>query len=145
MSNPKTAEVRAAGVLPWRQGDAGLEVMVIHRPRYDDWSFPKGKCEPDEDDGDCARREFEEETSQRGKLRHELRPSEYVDGRGRNKIVRYWTVEVRKERTFEPNHEVDKVRWLDPERVRRKLTYDRDREVLDDFVKWAGKAGLLDA
>lgn len=141
----KAAEVRAAGVVPWRRGTDGLEILLIHRPRYDDWSFPKGKHEGDEGDEACAVREFEEETGQRGKLGRELGPSEYRDARGRRKVVRYWTVEVRKERSFEPNREVDKVRWLRPERARRKLTYDRDVDVLDDFVRWARKADLLDA
>ena len=83
-----TGVVRAAGGVVTR-GEPP-EVLVVHRPRYDDWSFPKGKAEPGERDEDCALREVEEETGLRCELREELPSTSYTDARGRPKRVRYW-------------------------------------------------------
>ena len=121
--------VRAAGGLVVRNASAGLEVLLVHRPKYGDWSFPKGKCEPDEGDEACALREVEEETGLECELLAELPSTSYADGRGRPKRVRYWLMRpVGGELAF--LHEVDDARWLRPDEAAGLLTYERDLEVL---------------
>ena len=85
--------VHAAGGIVWRRVDGRIELVLVHRPRYDDWTFPKGKRKGDETDEDCALREVEEETGLRCSLGDELPSTEYEDSRGRPKIVRWWTME----------------------------------------------------
>jgi 8-oxo-dGTP diphosphatase len=121
--------VRASGGVPTRQGEHGLEVLVVHRPRYDDWTFPKGKREPGETDEECALREVEEETGLRCALEEELPSTSYVDGKGRPKLVRYWRLRVvGSELRFV--READNARWLTPAVAAPVLTYERDLEVL---------------
>ena len=121
--------VRAAGGLVVREGHAGPEVLVVHRPKYEDWSFPKGKCEEGETDEACAVREVEEETGLRCELSEELPSTSYRDSGGRAKRVRYWRMRpVGGELAFE--HEVDEARWLAPSEAAELLTYERDLEVL---------------
>jgi 8-oxo-dGTP diphosphatase len=115
--------VRAAGGVVLRDG----LVAVVHRPRYDDWSLPKGKLDADESFEDAALREVEEETGLRCALVRELPAVEY-EVRGRPKLVRYWAMEVVDETPFVPNDEVDEVRWLEPQEALALLSYDRDRE-----------------
>ena len=99
--------VRAAGGVVWRRSDAGLEVLLVHRPRYDDWSLPKGKADPGEDDVDTAAREVAEETGLAGVLGPELARIRYTDRNGRAKVVRYWSMTVDGPvPTFTPNGEV---------------------------------------
>ena len=127
--------VRAAGGMVWRNGmSAGVEVVVVHRPKYDDWSLPKGKCEPDESDEACALREVEEETGFRVRLGAELSAASYVDRKGRFKRVRYWTMTLAGEDDFVVNDEVDEIRWCSPAEAARLLSYDVDRRVLASFV-----------
>jgi 8-oxo-dGTP diphosphatase len=128
--DPQRALVRAAGGVVLRSGDGQVEVLLIHRPRYDDWTFPKGKAEPGEADEDTARREVEEETGYRCRIGAEVARTEYVDAKGRDKLVRYWDMEVI-DGTFAPNDEVDVVVWLAPDAARQQLTYEHDRRVLD--------------
>lgn len=121
----------------WRRGPAGaIELLLVHRPEYGDWSFPKGKCEPSEPCSTCAQREVEEETGQRGVLGAELASTAYVDGRGRQKSVRYWamTADDSEGTDFVGNDEVDEIRWLVLDEARALLSYERDRMVLDSFV-----------
>ena len=115
--------VRAAGGVVLRDG----RVAVVHRPRYDDWSLPKGKLDPDESFEDAALREVEEETGLRCHLVRELPAVEY-EVRGRPKLVRYWAMEVAQETPFVPNEEVDDLRWVEPREALALLSYDRDRE-----------------
>jgi 8-oxo-dGTP diphosphatase len=130
--------VRAAGGIVWRPIGEGIEVLLVHRPRYDDWSFPKGKCDPGEGDEACAVREVEEETGLRCVLGHELTTVSYVDHRGRPKVVRYWEMAVAEDVAFEPNDEVDSLEWLLVDDAESRLSYGRDIEVLDGFAKFAG-------
>ena len=122
--------VRAAGGVPVRDGATGIEVLVVHRPRYDDWTFPKGKRERGETDEECALREVLEETGLRCVLEDELPPTTYVDRDGRPKLVRYWRVRV-VEGSVVPNDEADEARWLPPAAAAALLTYERDHAVLD--------------
>jgi 8-oxo-dGTP diphosphatase len=122
--------VRAAGGVPVRDGATDVEVLVVHRPRYDDWTFPKGKREPGETDEECALREVFEETGLRCALEEELPPTSYVDHDGRPKVVRYWRVRVL-EGSVVPNDEADEARWLTPSEAAALLTYERDHAVLD--------------
>jgi 8-oxo-dGTP diphosphatase len=121
--------VRAAGGVPVRAGGAGLEVLVVHRPRYRDWTFPKGKRDPGETDEECAVREVAEETGLVCRLEHELPSTTYRDSQGREKLVRYWRLQVvGGELAFD--HEVDAARWVDPYGAAELLSYERDLAVL---------------
>ena len=126
--------VRAAGGVVWRREAGGLEVLVVHRPKYEDWTFPKGKAEPGESDEDCALREVREETGLACALGPELGSSSYVDADGRNKAVRYWAMQARAG-TFSPHAKVDEMRWLAPGAAAAALTYPGDREVLAQLVQ----------
>jgi 8-oxo-dGTP diphosphatase len=122
--------VRAAGGVVVRAGADGVEVLVVHRPKYDDWTFPKGKADPAESDEDCARREVEEETGLACELGEELPSTSYTDAKGRPKRVRYWAMTPRGgELAF--THEVDDGRWLAVDAARTLLTYDRDAALLE--------------
>ena len=120
----------AAGAIVTRLGDKGDELLLIHRDRYDDWSFPKGKAEPGESAEQTARREVEEETGFSVELLTELPTVRYPDRHGRPKAVRYWMATV-VEGSFEPNNEVDSIAWVRPKKARKRLTYDRDIELLE--------------
>ena len=105
-------------------------VAVVHRPRYDDWTFPKGKLDPGESFEDAALREVEEETGVRCRLGRELPAVGYATRVGTPKLVRYWLMEAEADTPFEPNDEVDELRWLEPADALGLLTYDRDRDLL---------------
>jgi 8-oxo-dGTP diphosphatase len=129
----KSGVVRAGGGVVWRPGaDGEPEVILVHRPKYDDWSLPKGKLHAGEDEVTAALREVQEETGLRCVLGEELPVSRYHDRFGRPKTVRYWamTPEPGSSTTFVPNNEVDEVRWLTPGDAAALLSYDRDREIL---------------
>ena len=127
--DPEAAEVKAAGGVVWRRGAGGVEVAVVHRPRYDDWSLPKGKLDPGESWEDAALREVEEELGISCRLGRELPPTSYRDRKGRQKAVRYWMMEP-EAGEFTPNDEVDEVRWLIPDAAADLLTYPHDRELV---------------
>jgi 8-oxo-dGTP diphosphatase len=131
---PLTPVVRAAGGVVVRGTGAEAAVLLVHRPAYDDWTFPKGKVDPGESDEDCAVREVEEETGLHCELGRELQSTEYDDARGRPKLVRYWVMEVAGgELRFE--HEVDEARWLPVDEAEALLTYERDIAVLHEAVR----------
>ena len=144
-----TDVVRAAGAVLWRLdgrnpapagsgGDADAEgerrlIAVIHRPRYDDWTLPKGKLDPGEDDAQAALREVEEETGQRGEILRDLGEIRYrATKRGRtfDKVVRYYEMQVAAPGKFVPDDEVDDLRWMPAAEALTALSYDRDAEVL---------------
>jgi 8-oxo-dGTP diphosphatase len=126
--------VRAGGGVVWREGDNGVEVLVVHRPRYLDWSFPKGKAATgDADDRATAEREVREETGAAVEIGEELPSTTYRDAKHRPKRVRYWAMRW-VAGAFEPSTEVDEVRWLPAAEARALLTYPHDRVVLDAFV-----------
>jgi len=127
--DPETAEVKAGGGLVVRPGESGHIVALVHRPRYDDWSFPKGKLDRGESFEDGALREVEEEIGLRCRLGNELSPVTYRDPKGRSKVVRYWLMEPI-EGEFVPSHEVDEMRWLPVADAEELLSYEHDRELL---------------
>jgi 8-oxo-dGTP diphosphatase len=131
--DPEAAEVKASGGVVWRRGERGIEVALVHRPRYDDWSFPKGKLAPGEGWEQAALREVEEELGLRCRLGHELPPTAYRDNKGREKVVRYWMMEPL-DGEFAPSHEVDEVRWLPAADARALLSYDHDRDLLREVI-----------
>jgi 8-oxo-dGTP diphosphatase len=124
--NPEDAEVLAAGGLVLRDGP---EIAVVHRPRYDDWSLPKGKLDPGEDFEQAALREVEEETGLTCRIKGTLGDTSYHDKRGRPKLVRYFQM-TPEEGEFAPNDEVDELRWLSPQEATDLLSYDFDRELV---------------
>lgn len=120
-----TEQVRAAGGVVARDG----LIALVHRPRYDDWTLPKGKLDAGESFEEAALREIEEETGIRARLVREL-PETHYEVRGRPKVVRYWLMEVESDPGFVANDEVDELRWLEPAQASALLTYERDRVVL---------------
>ena len=127
--------VRAAGGVVWRRSPDGLEVLLIHRPRYGDWSFPKGKAKGDaESDEDTAVREVEEEVGLRLALGPELESTGYRDSKGRRKVVRYWAMELPFGEEPIAGDGVDEVAWSSRSRMAAgRLTWDRDLAVLDSL------------
>jgi 8-oxo-dGTP diphosphatase len=121
--------VRAAGGLVLRDG----EVLLVHRPQYDDWTFPKGKCKDGESDETCALREVHEETGFVCRLAGEAGTTEYVDSRGRPKRVRWWLMEPL-QGDFTPTDEVDELRWAKPDEAATMLSYGRDLALLGDLA-----------
>jgi 8-oxo-dGTP diphosphatase len=117
-------EIQAAGGVVMRDGLVG----VVHRPRYDDWSLPKGKLDEGESFEEAALREVWEETGLRARLEREL-PVVRYSVRDRPKVVRYWLMTV-ESGSWEPNDEVDELRWLAPEDAVELLSYDRDKELV---------------
>ena len=128
--DPEAAEVKAAGGVVWRRAGDTVAIAIAHRPRYDDWSLPKGKLDKGESWEDAALREVEEEIGLRCRLGEELEPVSYEDRKGRGKVVRYWLMEPEAEVTFTPNDEVDELRWMAPAEAVGVLTYPRDAELV---------------
>jgi 8-oxo-dGTP pyrophosphatase MutT (NUDIX family) len=128
--DPDSAQVKASGGVVWRRSGDDVEVVVVHRPRYDDWSLPKGKLDSGESWEEAALREVWEEVGLRCRLGAELTPVAYTDAKGRRKAVRYWLMEPEDDPAFEPNDEVDEIRWLDGERAADLLSYPRDAELV---------------
>jgi 8-oxo-dGTP diphosphatase len=132
-------EVRAAGAAVVRREDGGPRWAVIHRPRYDDWSLPKGKLDPGEDFEQAAVREVAEEIGVHGELGPELPCTRYRDNKDRPKVVRYWLMEAPEVPAFEPNDEVDDVRWMTTEEALAALTYQRDHDLLHAALEQLGQ------
>jgi len=130
--DPERAQSKAAGAVVHRAVPTGLELVLVHRPKYDDWSLPKGKLDAGESWEAAALRELHEETGQRGRLGRELDPVFYADRKGRAKAVRYWLVESDPalSEPFAASDEVDEILWTSPDEAAERLTYDLDRGVV---------------
>lgn len=143
ITTPKN-EITAAGAIVTRNG--GQEVLLVHRPQYDDWSWPKGKQDPGEHITTTAVREVLEETGLRVRLGRPLPRQWYGVGEGRSKTVFYWVAYVRGSQDvarFVPNEEIDQVRWVNHEEARDLLTYDDDRDLLASFAEDLTKTRAL--
>ncbi|MFI8828182.1 NUDIX hydrolase [Streptomyces sp. NPDC053431] len=126
--------VLAAGAVLWRPAASGegVEIALVHRPKYDDWSHPKGKLKSGETAEECALREILEETGQACSLGARLPTARYL-AHGRPKEVTYWAARALGG-VFTPDHEVDALVWLPPAEARERLTQPRDRELLDALL-----------
>jgi 8-oxo-dGTP diphosphatase len=131
---PTEPVVAAAGGVVWRHGEGdAIEVVLVHRPRYDDWSLPKGKLDAGEDHATAARREVEEETGLRCTLDEALPTSRYRDRRGRPKVVQYWLMHPVAEAGAPSAYatgEIDQVVWRAVDDAVALATYERDRELI---------------
>jgi 8-oxo-dGTP pyrophosphatase MutT (NUDIX family)/phosphohistidine phosphatase SixA len=135
--SPARHTVRAAGCIVWRAGKKQPEVLLVHRPRYEDWSFPKGKLDRGEEAYDAAIREVEEETGLRVSLGPALPDTHYTVSGGQPKVVHYWCARAPKKSDvsgFRPNDEVDELRWLPAEKAVRRLSYPYDSDLLETFL-----------
>lgn len=142
---PRRVAVRTAGVVIWKRKKSGLRVAIVHRPQYDDWSWPKGKLNRGEDPAAAAEREAYEETGLRVRLGLPLPQSNYrvvKNDQSMSKRVDYWAATV-VGGSGKLHHEVDKVKWVKPEKAWKRLTYQRDRDQLAAVVA-ADKADTLD-
>jgi 8-oxo-dGTP diphosphatase len=127
--------IRAAGALLWRENsDLAIEVALIHRPRYDDWSLPKGKIEIGETALQCAYREVLEETGMWASFTRELGSVEYEES-GQQKRVKYWAAHCALNKSeFIPNEEVDQIQWLAASDAHQLATHDSDKSVIETFM-----------
>ncbi len=127
--------IKAAGAVLWREETPfELEILLVHRPQYDDWSFPKGKVEDGESAIAASYREVMEETGHAAIFGQYLGSSSYKTGEGKKK-VKYWMAHaLPATNPFSPNNEVDKIEWVSIKEARHFLTYDEDRDILDEFI-----------
>ena len=131
MSSP----ILAAGAVLWRKSEKKkIEVLIIHRPKYDDWTFPKGKAEVGEPLIACAYREVLEETNIETAFGPYLGEVEYLTNDGKKKVS-FWSAKVVKEKDFKPNAEVDQLKWVEVTKVKELLTLDTDRKILEQFLQ----------
>ena len=134
--------IRAAGALLWRENsELKIEIALIHRPRYDDWSLPKGQIEEGESSLRCAFREVIEETGITPQFGRELGSVEYKEPAGL-KRVKYWAAKALTEE-FLPNEEVDEIKWLDPQDALSLATHDSDRTIIESFLEQEPRTDTL--
>ena len=136
--SPERTEVRAAGGVVLRPGEDGPEVAIVHRPKYDDWSLPKGKLEAGEEWEGAALREVAEETGFRCELGAELTATRYRDPKGRPKRVRWWVMKPL-DGAFGADDEVDEMRWVPARDAGGHLDYEADRALVSEALPlWGG-------
>jgi 8-oxo-dGTP diphosphatase len=136
----------AAGVVCWREQKETLEVLLVHRTRYKDWSFPKGKQDPGETLPETAIREMFEETGIKLKLGRQLSEVSYKISEDEDKVVQYWSSKLKtkawKKTEFQPNEEIAKLKWMNVEDALEKLSYEHDKELLREVKKLHSKSEL---
>jgi 8-oxo-(d)GTP phosphatase len=129
----ETEVIQGAGVVLWRVTKKTTEIALVHRPKYDDWSLPKGKVEPGETHLACAAREATEETGFEPVLGPEIGAAKYL-AEGTPKEVRYWSARATGKSTGpRDTHEVDQVIWLSVSDAKKKVSVDDDREIIKFF------------
>jgi ADP-ribose pyrophosphatase YjhB (NUDIX family)/phosphohistidine phosphatase SixA len=142
MTARTSIEIAAGGVV-WRIRKGKVEILLAHRPKYDDWAYPKGKLDPGESIISCAHREVHEETGLTFDIGRRVAITDYIKPSGRPKHVYYWAMRL-VSGDFVPNDEVDDIAWVRPSKAPLLLTYDRDRQVLEDLPKsWRRPATRL--
>ena len=140
-----TADVLAAGGVLLRRDESGQpRVAIVHRPKYMDWSLPKGKLEDGEGWLEAALREVKEETGYLCEAGPELPHVTYLDRHSRRKLVRYWLMDPVEGR-FQPHDEVDALRWVLREEADEMLTYDHDRELVQSALRSARRRRIREA
>jgi 8-oxo-dGTP diphosphatase len=139
-------EIFAAGAVCWREVGKDLMVAIIHRGRYQDWSFPKGKVDSGETLAEAAVREIKEETGFKVKLGVPLSTVSYPIDKGKTKVVHYWATKVSDKALanskFKPDEEVSEVVWVKADQAFAKLSYKHDRELLQEVIDLR-KNGML--
>tara|TARA_B100000686_G_C16580907_1_gene858067 strand:- start:586 stop:1014 length:429 start_codon:yes stop_codon:yes gene_type:complete len=138
VNKKEKVDVWAAGGVVYRKGNnkKGLfEILLVHRPSYDDWSFPKGKQDPGETLKETALREVCEETGFYCQTKGRVGLVRYEVGKGRLKEIHYWAMKV-ESGEFKANNEVDKICWVKPKKAQKILTWSEDRDLLENFLKW---------
>lgn len=153
MAGERVKAIKASGGVVWRRtrtaddadihpiGPDQIEVVVVHRPAYDDWTLPKGKRKSGEKGRDCALREVEEETGLRCCPGAELPPTSYLMPDGNEKALRWWSMTVAEDLGFESGDEVDEVRWVRASEVDSILTYQLDATVVGSFLERVNSSG----
>lgn len=126
MSEP----IRASGGLVFRHCEGRPELLVVHRPQYDDWSLPKGKDNAGETPQQAAQREVLEETGVTARIVKPLDDVQYDTSSGNDKVVRYFAMKMLSSVPFQPNDEVDEIRWVTPDEAAVALSYDFDRQLV---------------
>ncbi|MGW0736729.1 NUDIX hydrolase [Streptomyces sp. NPDC002851] len=142
MTGPEAeATVWAAGCVLWRRSPSGdIELALVHRPKWEDWSLPKGKLKPGEEPRDAALREVLEETGMTCVLGPALPNTHYVDAQSRPKVVFYWVAEATGG-AFLPSTEISRLVWLPPATALEWLTHERDRELIPAALEALRSAG----
>jgi 8-oxo-(d)GTP phosphatase len=128
------ATIQAAGAVVWRNNKDKTEAAIIHRPKYNDWSFPKGKLEIGESLIACAHREVFEETNIQTEFGPFLGDIEYLTPDGK-KQVSFWAAKAITDKDFSPNSEVDQLKWVEVKKVKELLTLETDKKILAQFIK----------
>ncbi len=123
--------IRAAGCIVWNRDRS--QVVIVHRPNYDDWTFPKGKLDPGETEEIAAVREVHEETGYVVSLLPRSLDVSYLTAEGKPKRVRYFEASL-ESGEFTPNSEVDRIAWVDMPTARSMLTYEPDRNLATELI-----------
>jgi len=136
--------IRAAGALLWRENSQlEIEIALIHRPRYGDWSLPKGKVDDGETTLQCAYREVFEETGVKAQFTRELGSVEYQES-GESKRVKYWAAKAPlSSQQFIVNEEVDEIRWLTPVDATTLASHDSDKSIIENFISQEPRTDTL--
>ena len=134
---------RASGGVVWREGADGVELLQVHRPKYGDWTFPKGKVENDESLLECARREVWEEAGVVPVVGSYLGRLSYAKRNGMAKVVDYWAMRAGSQ-VFVPSDEVDRIRWVGEQSLDSQVAYATERELVAGLgEQWRGPADRI--